>query len=111
MHLKSSRSWCRESGFSVYERGVGSCGVTKKRRLFFRFFTENRGWTLPALFSILRDLRDLAFDVNAYHFPFPLCYSKNVGLFRRIIMRNITVKIVNVWRRLRGLLQRLLAIV
>ncbi|KAF8897869.1 hypothetical protein BD779DRAFT_1714127 [Infundibulicybe gibba] len=31
--------------------------------LFFRFFTENRGWTLPALFSILRDLRDLAFDV------------------------------------------------
>ncbi len=33
--------------------------------LFFRFFTENRGWTLPALFSILRDLRDLAFDVRA----------------------------------------------
>jgi hypothetical protein len=33
-------------------------------RLFLRFFTENRGWTLPALFSILRDLRDLAFDVG-----------------------------------------------
>ncbi|KAF5388041.1 hypothetical protein D9615_000709 [Tricholomella constricta] len=32
---------------------------------FLRFFTENRGWTLPALFSILRDLRDLAFDVVA----------------------------------------------
>lgn len=32
-------------------------------RLFLRFFTENRGWTLPALFSILRDLRDLAMDV------------------------------------------------
>ncbi|RDB19790.1 Protein CSN12 [Hypsizygus marmoreus] len=31
---------------------------------FFRFFTENRGWTLPALFSILRDLRDLAFDAD-----------------------------------------------
>ncbi|KAJ6560181.1 hypothetical protein B0H19DRAFT_1210316 [Mycena capillaripes] len=33
--------------------------------LFFRFFIENRGWTLPALFSILRDLRDLAHDVPA----------------------------------------------
>ncbi|GAW06443.1 cop9 signalosome complex subunit 12 [Lentinula edodes] len=32
--------------------------------LFLRFFTENRGWTLPALFSILRDLRDLAFDAD-----------------------------------------------
>ena len=36
-------------------------------RLFLRFFTENRGWTLPALFSILRDLRDLAFDVGSNH--------------------------------------------
>ena len=35
-------------------------------RLFLRFFTENRGWTLPALFSILRDLRDLAFDVGSF---------------------------------------------
>ncbi|KAJ7584344.1 hypothetical protein C8J56DRAFT_1053796 [Mycena floridula] len=34
--------------------------------LFFRFFTENRGWTLPALFSILRDLRDLAHDADFY---------------------------------------------
>ncbi|KAJ6532270.1 hypothetical protein DFH09DRAFT_1044228 [Mycena vulgaris] len=32
--------------------------------LFFRFFNENRGWTLPALFSILRDLRDLAHDAD-----------------------------------------------
>ncbi|KAF8345580.1 hypothetical protein F5887DRAFT_168384 [Amanita rubescens] len=32
--------------------------------LFFRFFVENRGWTLPALFSILRDLRDLAHDAD-----------------------------------------------
>ncbi|KAJ3736189.1 hypothetical protein DFJ43DRAFT_707720 [Lentinula guzmanii] len=31
---------------------------------FLRFFTENRGWTLPALFSVLRDLRDLAFDAD-----------------------------------------------
>ncbi|KAF9462068.1 hypothetical protein BDZ94DRAFT_1262346 [Collybia nuda] len=34
--------------------------------LFYRFFTENRGWTLPALFSILRDLRDLAFDADTH---------------------------------------------
>ncbi|KAF8645493.1 hypothetical protein AX16_007778 [Volvariella volvacea WC 439] len=34
--------------------------------LFSRFFTENRGWTLPALFSILRDLRDLALDADEY---------------------------------------------
>ncbi|KAI0068538.1 hypothetical protein BV25DRAFT_1866536 [Artomyces pyxidatus] len=32
--------------------------------LFLRFFAANSGWTLPALFAILRDLRDLAFDVN-----------------------------------------------
>ncbi|OCH94282.1 hypothetical protein OBBRIDRAFT_850183 [Obba rivulosa] len=32
--------------------------------LFLRYFSVNSGWTLPALFSILRDLRDLAFDVK-----------------------------------------------
>ncbi|KAL6309779.1 hypothetical protein BKA93DRAFT_850285 [Sparassis latifolia] len=32
--------------------------------LFLRYFSVNSGWTLPALFSILRDLRDLAFDVR-----------------------------------------------
>ncbi|EGO02348.1 hypothetical protein SERLA73DRAFT_178247 [Serpula lacrymans var. lacrymans S7.3] len=32
--------------------------------LFLRYFTQNSGWTLPALFSILRDLRDLAFDAD-----------------------------------------------
>ncbi|KAJ7194545.1 hypothetical protein GGX14DRAFT_700889 [Mycena pura] len=32
--------------------------------LFFRFFIENKGWTLPALFSVLRDLRDLADDAD-----------------------------------------------
>ncbi|THH28418.1 hypothetical protein EUX98_g5768 [Antrodiella citrinella] len=32
--------------------------------LFFRYFSSNTGWTLPALFSILRDLRDLAFDAD-----------------------------------------------
>lgn len=56
---------------------VLTCGHIAKKRygeafkeesqlvsLFFRFFTENRGWTLPALFSILRDLRDLAYDAD-----------------------------------------------
>ncbi|CCM01740.1 uncharacterized protein FIBRA_03806 [Fibroporia radiculosa] len=32
--------------------------------LFLRYFSQNSGWTLPALFSILRDLRDLAFDAD-----------------------------------------------
>ncbi|KAI0677262.1 hypothetical protein C8Q78DRAFT_1001890 [Trametes maxima] len=32
--------------------------------LFLRFFATNSGWTLPALFSILRDLRDLASDAD-----------------------------------------------
>ncbi|KAI0080873.1 hypothetical protein K474DRAFT_1682360 [Panus rudis PR-1116 ss-1] len=32
--------------------------------LFFRYFSNNSGWTLVALFSLLRDLRDLAFDVR-----------------------------------------------
>ncbi|KAH7887316.1 hypothetical protein F5I97DRAFT_1859517 [Phlebopus sp. FC_14] len=32
--------------------------------LFFRFFTQNTGWTLLTLFSMLRDLRDLAFDAD-----------------------------------------------
>ena len=32
--------------------------------LFYRFFATTSGWTLPALFAILRDLKDLAFDVN-----------------------------------------------
>jgi tRNA(Met) C34 N-acetyltransferase TmcA len=34
--------------------------------LFLRFFTNNSGWTLPALFATLRDLRDLAFDVSVF---------------------------------------------
>jgi len=32
--------------------------------LFFRYFTSNSGWTLQALFAILRDLRDLAWDAD-----------------------------------------------
>ncbi len=30
---------------------------------FHRYFTTDTGWTLPALFAILRDLRDIAHDV------------------------------------------------
>ena len=33
-------------------------------RGFSRYFTQNTGWTLPALFAILRDLRDIALDVR-----------------------------------------------
>jgi hypothetical protein len=59
---------------SVYMSFAMRCGLTKQPlfplhaavpRLFSRYFTENSGWTLPALFSILRDLRDLAFDVSS----------------------------------------------
>jgi hypothetical protein len=32
--------------------------------LFFRYFTTSSSWTLPALYSILRDLRDLAIDAD-----------------------------------------------
>ncbi|KAF9266195.1 hypothetical protein L218DRAFT_978700 [Marasmius fiardii PR-910] len=32
---------------------------------FYNFFGQNSGWTLPVLFSVLRDLRDLAFDVGS----------------------------------------------
>ncbi|KAH8118410.1 hypothetical protein DFH11DRAFT_1839054 [Phellopilus nigrolimitatus] len=31
---------------------------------FYRFFTNNTGWTLSALFAILRDLRDIAYDAD-----------------------------------------------
>ena len=48
--------------FSLFLWQVSSLVMAYFCRLFLRFFTENRGWTLPALFSILRDLRDLAFD-------------------------------------------------
>ena len=31
---------------------------------FSGFLTQNTGWTMPSLFSMLHDLRDLAFDVS-----------------------------------------------
>ncbi|KAF8505867.1 hypothetical protein F5888DRAFT_1604664 [Russula emetica] len=37
---------------------------TQLVNLFLRFFTNNSGWTLPALFATLCDLRDLAFDAD-----------------------------------------------
>ncbi|KAL0950086.1 hypothetical protein HGRIS_010087 [Hohenbuehelia grisea] len=37
---------------------------TKLVKSFLEYFGGNSGWTLPALFSILRDLRDLAFDAD-----------------------------------------------
>ncbi|KAJ8514861.1 hypothetical protein ONZ45_g7641 [Pleurotus djamor] len=33
---------------------------------FLKYFSANTGWTLPALFSILRDLRDLAANADTY---------------------------------------------
>lgn len=49
---------------------IFGCGRTQFGRFwrshFYRHFTTDRGWTLPALFSILRDLRDLAFDVTNF---------------------------------------------
>lgn len=51
----------------VSEALCGSSGADHASRLlsyFLRYFSQNSGWTLPALFSILRDLRDLAFDVS-----------------------------------------------
>jgi len=32
--------------------------------LFYRFLGTTSGWTLPALFAVLRDLKDLAFDAD-----------------------------------------------
>ena len=68
-------------------------------RLFLRFFTENRGWTLPALFSILRDLRDLAFDVGfSNHLQSQLPSNDILFCCRPITMRNTMVRRVNAWK-------------
>lgn len=72
-------------------------------RFFSKFFTENSGWTLPALFSILRDLRDLAFDVKPCRI-FPKSFLKNCD--RQIIMPSIMAKRVNAWRKLQELSQK-----
>jgi hypothetical protein len=58
--LKSIRSWSSEPTFFFPTRASYAFLVSS----FLRFFTNNSGWTLPALFATLRDLRDLAFDVR-----------------------------------------------
>lgn len=60
---KSTRNWSSECTTlpSVFSAGVLPSQPTSS---FLRFFTNNSGWTLPALFATLRDLRDLAFDVS-----------------------------------------------
>jgi len=59
--LRNTRNWSskRATPLHLYP-------LTRIRfiSLFLRFFTNNSGWTLPALFATLRDLRDLAFDVS-----------------------------------------------
>jgi len=60
---KSTHNWSSERTTlpSVLSASVLHSRLTS---LFLRFFTNNSGWTLPALFATLRDLRDLAFDVR-----------------------------------------------
>lgn len=66
-------------------------------RQFFRFFTQNAGWTLPALFSMLRDLRDLAFDVSSLFDTLSFRFDV-FRPFRPTSTRVLIVKIVNAWR-------------
>ena len=60
---KSTLNWSSECTTlpSVFSPGVLPSQLASS---FLRFFTNNSGWTLPALFATLRDLRDLAFDVS-----------------------------------------------
>ncbi|KAF5333353.1 hypothetical protein D9611_002733 [Ephemerocybe angulata] len=41
-------------------------GESQLVSLFYRYLPDHRGWTLPALFSILKDLRDLAYDADTH---------------------------------------------
>jgi hypothetical protein len=79
--LKRNRNLFRQSFFSLFLWQVSSLATTHFCRLFLRFFTENRGWTLPALFSILRDLRDLAFDVGFSVIIYKLRFRRLIFLF------------------------------
>ena len=62
------------------------------------------GWTLPALFAILRDLKDLAFDVNTL--PVRPLDGRANGLTRRVSRRTMRRSLWRVRRRLRGWLPR-----
>lgn len=37
-------------------------------RNFYQYIQNNTGWTLPALFAVLRDLRDIAYDVSCFKY-------------------------------------------
>ena len=71
-------------------------------RLFSRYFTTNSGWTLPALFSILRDLRDLASDVS---YSSQLHASLMADVFFRQTNKQLKMARMGqqIWRRLPGL--------
>ncbi len=62
--LKSTRNWSSECTIPLYLMPNTRVFRVRFISLFLRFFTNNSGWTLPALFATLRDLRDLAFDVS-----------------------------------------------
>ncbi|KAL0577463.1 COP9 signalosome (CSN) subunit [Marasmius crinis-equi] len=53
---------------------------------FYNFFGQNSGWTLPVLFSILRDLRDLAFDAD-FHAKYNGLKSDSMEESARIISK------------------------
>jgi len=69
-------------------------------RSFFRFFTENKGWTLPTLFSILRGLRDLAFDVRALVTYDQFDLFTKPETHRQIWMQDLATKRLKLWRKL-----------
>ena len=85
--------------FSLFLWQVSTLVTANFCSLFLRFFTENRGWTLPALFSILRDLRDLAFDVGfSNHLQTQIPSNDILFCCRPITMRNTMVRRVNAWK-------------
>ena len=96
--FKEHHNLFRQS-FLFYSMQVSSLVTAHFCWLFLRFFSENRGWTLPTLFSILRDLRDLASTIgfsNHLHTQIP----SNEILFhcRSITMRNTMVRrVMNAW--------------
>ena len=98
--------------FSLFLWRVSTLATAYFCRLFLRFFTENRGWTLPALFSILRDLRDLAFDVGfSNHLQTQIPSNDILFCCRPITMRNTMVRRVNAWKNQLELLPKHLEIV
>jgi len=58
--------------------------------LFSRYFSQHTGWTLPALFSILRDLRDLAYDADLEARQRGLGGTENMEEAARVISKAFT---------------------